>query len=316
MRIARLLAAILAGLAASSDPAPEGTRARRASIPASADAADAWRVELTAATIEVEEPGAGFAARRAELETWIRASAAAIEAWYGLFPVSRLRLVLLPSAGRGVGEGTTFGGDFATIRIALARDVDADALSQDWVLVHELVHVCMPSLATEQRWLEEGSATYIEPLARVRTGSRSPAEVWTEFVRDMPQGLPAAGDRGLDHTPTWGRTYYGGAIFCLTADVEIRERTGNRMGLQDAFAAVVRAGGNVTQSWPIERVIAVGDGATGTTVLAELYASMRAAPQPRELDGLWRELGVELEGGSAVFDDAAPLAGVRRAIAP
>jgi hypothetical protein len=34
-------------------------------------------------------------------------------------------------------------------------------------------------------------------------------QVWGDMLRDMPQGLPHAGDRGLDHTHTWGRTYGG-----------------------------------------------------------------------------------------------------------
>ena len=42
------------------------------------------------------------------------------------------------------------------------------------------------------------------------------------------------GGFGLDNTHTWGRTYWGGAMFCLLADVEIRRRTHNRRGLQDA----------------------------------------------------------------------------------
>ena len=50
--------------------------------------------------------------------------------------------------------------------------------------------------------------------------------MWHDIVRDMQKGEPAAGDEGLDHTHTWGRTYWGGAIFCLVADVEIRRETG------------------------------------------------------------------------------------------
>ena len=41
----------------------------------------------------------------------------------------------------------------------------------------------------------------------------------------MPKGLPQAGDQGLDNTGTWGREYWGGAMFCLLADIEIRKAT-------------------------------------------------------------------------------------------
>ena len=75
--------------------------------------------------------------------------------------------------------------------------------------------------------------------ARARTGELSTEKVWGDLVRGLPQGLPGRGDEGLDRTHTWGRTYWGGALFWLLADVEIRERTGNRFGLEDALRAVL-----------------------------------------------------------------------------
>ena len=59
-------------------------------------------------------------------------------------------------------------------------------------------------------WIEEGLATYVEPIARARAGGLTPQKVWGDMVDAMPQGLPKPGDRGLDFTHTWGRTYWGG----------------------------------------------------------------------------------------------------------
>src|SRR5262245_62277172 len=112
--------------------------------------------------------------------------------------------------------------------------------------------------------MEEGLATYVEPLARAQAGLLAPEVVWGDLVRGLPKGLPQAGDRGLDHTPTWGRTYWGGALFYLLAELEIRRRTDNRAGLQDALRGVVAAGGNISRSWPVEKVLTKGDAATGT----------------------------------------------------
>ena len=96
-------------------------------------------------------------------------------------------------------------------------------------------------------------------------------QVWGGMVDGMPQGLPAPGDQGLDNTHTWGRTYWGGAIFCLLADIEIRKRTGNAKSLQDALRAINRAGGTIEAHWPLERAIEVGDKATqGKTLMRTL----------------------------------------------
>ena len=120
-----------------------------------------------------------------------------------------------------------------------------DELKNDWVMTHEMVHYAFPSVAAEHHWLEEGIATYVEPIARLEAGQIHAAKVWGDLVRGLPFGLPQPGDEGLDHTPTWGRTYWGGAMFCLLADVRIRRATNNRYGLRDALRAIVVAGGNM-----------------------------------------------------------------------
>ena len=103
-------------------------------------------------------------------------------------------------------------------------------------------------------------------------------------------------------------------MFCFLADVEIHRRTGNRMGLQDAMRAVARASGGLRSDWPISRVLAVGDAATGTHVLADLYSQMKDKPVSPDLQDLWSKLGVVSHGGTVTLDDHAPLADVRRAI--
>jgi hypothetical protein len=162
--------------------------------------------------------------------------------------------------------------------------------------------------------MEEGLATYVEPIARARAGELPAAKVWGDLVEDLPRGLPAPGDRGLDHTPTWGRTYWGGALFWLLADVEIRSRTGNQRGLENALRAIARSGATLGHFRAVGDVIAVGDDATGVPVLRELYDRMSAAPAPVDLAALWQRLGVVRRGTRITFDDTAPLAAVRRSI--
>lgn len=85
----------------------------------------------------------------------------------------------------------------------------------------------------------------MEPIARAQVGRLTAEQVWGGMVDGMAQGLPAPGDQGLDNTHTWGRTYWGGAIFCLLADIEIRKRTGNAKSLRDALRAIDRRVGRL-----------------------------------------------------------------------
>jgi len=177
-----------------------------------------------------------------------------------------------------------------------------------------MTHLALPETGERHAWLSEGLATYVEGVARVQAGNRSEADVWGEELRSMPRGLPQSSDRGLDHTHTWGRTYWGGAMFCLLADVDIRRRTQLRLGLQDALRALLAASGGLSADWPIARVLHTADAAVGTTTLEDLYAQMKDTPVAPDLPALWRELGVEPEGASVRLSDSAPLAPVRRAI--
>jgi hypothetical protein len=183
------------------------------------------------------------------------------------------------------------------------------------MLTHEMIHLAFPYMSEQHHWIEEGISVYVEPIARVQAGQLAAAKMWSDVIRDMPQGEPQSGDEGLDHTHTWGRTYWGGAMFCLLADLRIREQTHNRKGLQDALRGIMNAGGVITQDWPIERAFAEGDKATGTTVLMDLYREMRDHPAPADLAAIWQKLGLQRRSdGSVEFSPHAPLAEAREAI--
>jgi hypothetical protein len=245
---------------------------------------------------------------------WVRRSAEIVAHYYAQFPARRATVRVVAESGDGVQGGKTFANPDAYIRVRVGREVTASQLQSDWVLVHEMTHLALPDVGEQHEWLAEGLATYVEGVARVQAGNRSETDFWTEELHLMPRGLPLAGDRGLDYTHTWGRTYWGGAMFCLLADVDIRERTARRFGLQDALRAVLRASGGLAADWPIERVLRTGDDAVGTKSLEDLYARMKDAPVSPDLATLWRRLGVQPEDAGVRLDDLAPLADVRRAI--
>lgn len=256
------------------------------------------------------------AATRKEIQVWITRSADALVRYLGRLPAPRFELRLEAAPGHGVRGGVTDRDPALFVGARVGRDTTAAEFLDDWVLVHEMVHVAVPRLPRAQNWLHEGLATYVETVARARAGITSAQQLWSELSRGMPQGLPRPGDRGLDRTPTWGRTYWGGAIFCLLADLRIRRATSGRLGLQQALQGVLAAGGNYGEDWSATRFLGVADAAVGQTSLSDLYNEMKDQPMPVDLDALWRELGVvqRPDGGAVQFDDTAPGASLRRAI--
>jgi hypothetical protein len=97
--------------------------------------------------------------------------------------------------------------------------------------------------------------------------------------------------------------------------VQIHQKTQNRKGFESALRGILAAGGNISEDWPLERALRVGDEASGTRVLEDLYREMADKPVTVDLPNLWRELGIQRsQDGDVSFVDDAPLASVRKSI--
>ncbi len=249
-----------------------------------------------------------------ELAQWVATSASAVSGIYDHFPMPGALVLLLFAHGSWIGSGRTLSGGGGTVLVRLGEDVTSKAYRDDWVLIHEMIHLAFPSVAREHDWAEEGLATYLEPLARVRAGLLSEEDAWGGLVEGLPRGLPGPNDRGLDYTRTWGRTYWGGALFWLVADVEIRKRTANGKGLEDALRGIQRVGATNAVRWPLAEVLAAADRVTGVTVLSELHRRMGLAAESVDLRALFASLGVTVTRGRVRLEANAALAGIRRAI--
>jgi hypothetical protein len=200
------------------------------------------------------------------------------------------------------------------IVLLLGSEAEERDLAADWILMHELFHVGVPSFYKEAKWFDEGLATYFEPILRVRAGILPEHELWAEFARDMPRGVPALTRHGLERSPDYAGVYWGGAVFCLLADVAIRERSQLSKGLEDAVRAVFDAGGVAWDVWSLEQTLAIGDRELDVPVLAPLARRYANHPAPLDFEALLQRLGVVRHGHSIELRDDAPLAAVRRAI--
>lgn len=269
---------------------------------------------LDAATLCIAFGPTEILPAKAVLREWIARSARIVADYYGRFPATLLTLRVSGMDGDGVGGGRTTNEANLMISVRVGRDATPATLAQDWVLVHEMVHLALPEVGDRHNWLAEGLATYVEGVARAQAGNRSTADVWAEDRHSMPLGLPRSGEGGMDQTRTWARTYWGGALFCLQADIALREQTANRSGLQTALQAILRETGGYAHERDIDSVLRIGDAATGTHVLENLYLRSKATPAAMDLDALWKQLGVPTDPMTQPFDDGAPLAPIRIAI--
>lgn len=261
----------------------------------------------------------GFAPGKLDLSNqqilnWITNSAEVVAKYYGQFPVNSARVLIVPTSGKGIKGGQAFGYKGAAIRVFVGQQSDNSDLKKDWIAIHEMIHLALPNTHQRHIWLAEGLSTYIESISRVQAGQLTEEFVWKGFIKAMPYGLPKEGDKGLDYTHTWGRTYWGGALFCLLTDIEIRKQTNNKMGLQDALIGLIKKGGNNERIWSILEIIDATDYATGKKVVYEQYMKMYNTPIKTDLEELWTKLGINKNGDKITFNKDAPLAKIRQAI--
>ncbi len=247
-----------------------------------------------------------------DVKDWVQRAASGISNFYGRYPVKHVTLVVLPKRFRGVGDGVEHDGQRIDIRIG--RGTTVAELKDDWMLTHEMFHLSQPDFDDQYKWMSEGMADYLEPVARVRVGQITVERFWKDLVEGLPQGLPESGDGGLDRTHTWGRTYWGGCLFWLMADVQIREQTHNQKSVRDAAKAVLDAGGDGSRTWAFDDYLATADKGTGTNVFITLHEQQGTHPVNVDLPALWKSLGVIYENGHVTFDPNAPLANVRTGI--
>lgn len=249
-----------------------------------------------------------------DIVAWAEKCQKAIVGYYGQFPIKEALLIFIAGRGHTMGEGKTLGGGGGTIFMRVGEHATKENVANDWVLTHEMVHLTFPTLPRRHHWAEEGVATYVEPFARARVGTLSVEEAWRGVVEGVPQGQPEKGDEGVDNTHTWGRTYWGGALFFLLADVEYRRRTHNEKGLEHALRGINAAGGLSAVRWSAEETFAAADKAVGEPVLTELYRAWKDKPVTIDLPRLWKELGISYANNKITFDDTAKDAAIRKAI--
>ena len=259
---------------------------------------------------EASVPGA-LALSDAQLKHWVAGTAGGVADFFGRFPVDHATLLITPLSSGSI-QGVTYGEGGPYIWVQIPSNYSVAEIAGSWQLCHELVHLAVPDMPYQHRWLEEGIATYVEPLIRRKLGEVSGKRVWSDLVDGLPKGLADVETDGLDGNHSWAATYWGGALFCLMVDVRLRAESHNQHTLQEALRGVV-ARGNITQSWTLSEFLDTAEAAVHSRVLEQVHEELGHGGRI-DLDQLWKELGVREQSGRILFV-AAPLDFVRQGIA-
>jgi hypothetical protein len=299
-RAALLLAALAAGACASAGPeAPGG-------------------VELVVLRGE-------RAATDAALRTHLEEAARAVSLACGEPLVARFRAVIRPVEGRG-GDPIVFGHtvmkDGPGIELFLRHDATDAELREDWVAVHELVHLAMPAVPREDAWFSEGWATYFTEVLKARAGLHGERDAWSELAAGFASGARARGGLALGEESarmhrrhTYHRVYWAGAALAFLADEELRRTTGGKLCLDDALRELRRLERTDDRVVPATEQMERLDDWLGRPLFVPLAARALASNGFPHVDEALKRLGVRAgPAGEVVLDEDAPGAAIRRAM--
>jgi hypothetical protein len=259
-----------------------------------------------------------------QILSWLSAAAAAVTQLYGRFPVASLQIVVVPGARgptpvpsayvlRGGGPGVHF---FINQRRAI------EEFRADWSAVHELSHLLLPYIASEDSWLSEGLASYYQYILLARAHVIPALSAWRSMhasfmhARRDEVGMTLA--QATEHMYSNGnymRVYWEGAALMLLADQRLRERSNGAISLDVVLERLQRCCLTGESGWRAAELLARMDGLAGSTVFSELDAREVKSPDFPDLSETYRMLGLRLdEDGKLTLSEDAPSSAHRNAI--
>ncbi|MEM7406097.1 MAG: hypothetical protein AAF458_12435 [Pseudomonadota bacterium] len=243
---------------------------------------------------------------------WVRRAIEAHVRYAGGFPVEAAYIAVRSMPGRGIYGGKAFATDPPVVNIQLGAGTTDSELSRDWVLVHELAHLAMPSLPRRYRWFEEGFAGYVEAMARLGAGMRPAPDTWQALVRGVAQGSRFPGEGGLHGASRWGRVYWESTSVMLRIDVSAHQLTGR--GWQEILADWRRRGWDISSEVSFETLVAAADEALGVRTVSEYTLRYGERAGPQSMQEIWAALGVGRQPGDGDIVASGVEADLRRSL--
>jgi hypothetical protein len=253
---------------------------------------------------------------------WLQGAANAVVSLYGRFPVPSLQVIIVPGA-RGAGPIPTAyvlrgGGPAAHFFINQRRPIDE--FLANWSAVHELSHLLLPYIHSEDAWLSEGLASYYQNVLRARSGMITAQQAWqnmhTAFERARREAsgitLAEATER-MYRTGDFMRVYWAGAAIMLLADERLRAASGSTQSL-DRVLEKLQRDLSPDIGWHAGDLLRQFDRIAGSSVFSGLYEEQIKSEAFPDLTEVYRLFGLQIGAEGLTLGDSAPRQADRDAI--
>jgi predicted metalloprotease with PDZ domain len=193
---------------------------------------------------------------------------------------------------------------------------------EDWTAPHELSHLLLPYVTSNDAWLSEGLATYYQNVSRVRSGAITPQDAWQRMHSGFRRGkdgttgkltLKQATER-MYRDGGYMRVYWSGAAILMMADVRLRQLTDNKQSLDTVLAKFGECCLDPDPEWTARRVFEKFDEIAGASVFVPLHDTHVTSTEFPDLSKTYDEIGLQGLGGKLEMKSSAPSMAIRDAI--
>ena len=244
------------------------------------------------------------------MQSWILDSAQMIADLYGRFPVAQAQILVAPGA-RG-NEPAPWAyvvrGGYPAAHFFINQRRSVSEFFADWTAVHELSHLFLPYVNSDDIWLSEGVATYYQNVLRARAARMSALDAWQRLHAGFARGTQtgqgmtlAQATESMYREGTYMRVYWEGAALLLIADVRLRQITAGKQSLDSVLGALNDCCGMTDRAWSARELCDRLDALSGTQVFSELYDQHVSSSAFPDLTQTYRALGITSSSGSVVF---------------
>jgi len=255
---------------------------------------------------------------------WLQDTAHNITRAYDRFPNPSARIVVLP-VGRGRGDSPVQfgrvvrdGGETVELMIDPAQPMPA--FYENWTATHELSHLMLPYLQSEQRWVSEGFAQYYQNVLLARAGRYTQRYAWQKLFDGLERGRESAPESSPndaasgDERNSRMKVYWSGAALALLADVELRRRSDGEQTLDDILGEFQQCCLPSRRTWSGVELFSKFDSFLQQPLFMDLYRQHADTAGFPAVQSLLQELGVFHDGNGVRLSDSAELAQLRIAM--
>jgi predicted metalloprotease with PDZ domain len=249
-------------------------------------------INIKKAKLEIALIGTENKKRLNEYVKWIKDTADILDMHTGLFPQRPVQIILAAKGTQreAVPWAEVQRGGGASVHFYVDEFRDINDFYQDWTAVHELSHLYLPNLQTEDLWLSEGLATYYQVILRSKAKITTSSQGWQKLLSGFNRGKRADNGLNLRQTNATQHYYWGGTAYFLMADVALRTHTNKTLfSVMNQFVnCCVNEGGQ----WSAEKFTAKLDSLSQTTVFTDLLEKEALSRSFPNVDPVLAQLGV------------------------